>query len=319
MNMQRFSIFLFLSVTLAVIFHACNSDFELPENPYDQVDYVTPPPPVDTLNPISLAAIHRDILFPRCAVPGCHDGHFEPDFRTIQSAYSTTVYAKVKKNNADSTFTFRVVPFNTEMSVLHERITNCCFANENDRMPQDNIGVPLEAASVQRIADWIQDGARDMVGNTGTYPDQAPNILFYLAINEISINFQILSGDDNRIDGVSYNPFIMPPSTPFVMAMIIEDDSTAMSQLQFNKLRMSYDPDDFSPSAPGYREYTATYFDNPFNEDEFWTVNVNTGDFQPGNVVYMRYYVSDGDNMTEMPRDELAIYYKTFWSFYIQE
>ncbi len=317
--MKRFPIFLFLAAMLAVTFHACDSDFDLPPNPYDQVDYVTPPPPVDTLNPITLAAIHRDILHPKCAVPGCHDGYFEPDFRTIQSAYSTTVYAKVNKNNTDSTFTFRVVPFNKDMSVLHERITNCCFVNQNDRMPQDNIGTGLPEADIQRIADWIQNGARDMVGNVGTYPDQAPNILYYIAIDQIGIGFNILSGPENRIDGVDYNPFIMPPSTSFVMGMVVEDDSTAMPQLQFNKLRSSYDPDDFSPSAPGYREYTATFFDNPFTEDDFWTVNVNTGHFQPGNVVYMRYYVSDGENMTEMPRDELAIYYKTFWSFYVTE
>jgi hypothetical protein len=317
--MKRISTLIFLTSLLAVTFHACDSDFDLPPNPYDQVDYVTPPPPVDTLNPNTLAAIHRDILHPKCAVPGCHDGHFEPDFRTIQSAYSTMVYAKVKKNNTDSTFTFRVVPFNKQMSVLHERITNCCFANTNDRMPQDNIGVPLPDADVQRIAAWIEDGARDMMGNLADYPDQAPNILYYIAIDQIAIGFNILSGPENRIDGVDYNPFIMPANTPFVMGMVVEDDSTAMPQLQFNKLRLSYDPDDFSPNAPGYREYSATYFDNPFGADDFWTVNVNTAHFQPGNVVYMRYYVSDGQNLTEMPRNDLAIYYKTFWAFYIQE
>lgn len=315
--MKRFSIFLFLITLLAVAFHACNSDFELPPNPYDQVDYETPPAPVDTLDPISLVAIHRDILHPRCAVPGCHDGHFEPDFRTPQSSYSTTVYAKVKKNNPDSTFRFRVVPFNKTMSVLHERITNCCFANTNDRMPQDNIGVPLDAAHVQRIADWIQDGARDMMGNVGTYPNQAPNITFYLAIDQVAINFNVLSGPENRIDGVYYNPFIIPANTTFVMGMVVEDDSTAISQLQFNKLRMSYDPDDFSPSAPGYREYSATFFTNPFSADQFWIANVNSAHFQPGNVVYMRYYVSDGTYLTEMPRNDLAIFYKTFWAFYI--
>src|SRR5690606_21124873 len=116
----------------------------------------------------------------------------------------------------------------------------------NDRMPQDNIGTGLPEADIQRIADWIQDGARDMVGNVGTYPDQAPNILYYIAIDQIGIGFNILSGAENRIDGVEYNPFIMPPNTSFVMGMVVEDDSTAMPQLQFNKLRMSYDPDDFS-------------------------------------------------------------------------
>lgn len=315
--MKRFLLFFFFALVLAVVFHACNEEIELPPNPYDQVDYETPPVPVDTLNPISLVAIHRDILHPRCAVPGCHDGHFEPDFRTPQSAYSTTVYAKVKKNNADSTFNFRVIPFNKDMSVLHERITNCCFANQNDRMPQDNIGVPLEETSVQRIAAWIMGGAKDMMGQIGTYPNQAPNINFYLAIDQLGINFTIFSGTENRIDQVYYNPFIMPANTSMVIGMDVSDDSTAVSMLQVNKLRMSYDPDNFTPSAPGYREYTATFFTNPFGPEQFWIANVNTAQFQPGNVVYMRYYVSDGASTTEMPRTDMFEAYKTYWSFYI--
>ena len=314
--MRYLSLLLIVLVTVALI-EACSKDTELPPNPYAQVDYETPPAPVDTLNPISLAAIHRDILHPRCAVPGCHDGNFEPDFRTPQSSYSTLVYAPIIKNNADSTFDFRVVPYNKDMSVLHERITNCCFANQNDRMPQDNIGVPLEEASVQRISNWIMDGARDMMGNVGTYPNQAPNIGYYLAIDQLGINFTIFSGTENRVDQVFYNPFIMAANTNMVIGIDVQDDSTAVSQLQFNKLRMSYDPDDFSPSAPGYREYTTTFFSSPFGPEQFWIANVNTGQFQPGNVVYMRYYVSDGDAITEMPRDEMPLQYKTYWSFYI--
>ena len=314
--MRYLSLLLIVLVTVALI-EACSKDTELPPNPYAQVDYETPPAPVDTLNPISLAAIHRDILHPRCAVPGCHDGNFEPDFRTPQSSYSTLVYAPIIKNNADSTFDFRVIPYNKDMSVLHERITNCCFANQNDRMPQDNIGVPLAEASVQRISNWIMDGARDMMGNVGTYPNQAPNIGYYLAIDQLGINFTIFSGTENRVDQVFYNPFIMAANTNMVIGIDVQDDSTAVSQLQFNKLRMSYDPDDFSPSAPGYREYITTFFSSPFGPEQFWIANVNTGQFQPGNVVYMRYYVSDGDATTEMPRDEMPLQYKTYWSFYI--
>jgi hypothetical protein len=109
----------------------------------------------------------------------------------------------------------------------------------------------------------------------------------------------------------------MAANTNMVIGIDVQDDSTAVSQLQFNKLRMSYDPDDFSPSAPGYREYTTTFFSSPFGLEQFWIANVNTSQFQPGNVVYMRYYVSDGDATTEMPRDEMPLQYKTYWSFYI--
>lgn len=306
-----------------VVFIGCDKETVIPPNPYDDILYPTPPTPVDTLNPNSFVAIHRDILRPRCSVPGCHDGHFEPDFRTVQSSYSTLVYASIIKNNADSTFTFRVVPNDTTNSVLHERITNCCFVNQNDRMPQDNIGVPLESDYISRIENWIMDGAKNMFGEVAQYPNQAPQIAYYAAVDTFELNAVItaaqggfpLSSAGNRIDGVYYNPFILNAGQNFAMLIAIEDDSTALSNLQLNKLRFSYDEDDFSPSAPGYQERTAQFFSIP--GFEIWYVQLNASLFNTGQVVYMRYYVSDGESTTEMPRDEMVIQYKTFWSFYV--
>lgn len=308
---------------IALVLNACDKDTVLPPNPYDDIVYPTPPAPTDTLDPSTITSIHRDILHPRCAVPGCHDGSFEPDFRTVQSSTSTLVYANIIKNNPDSSFHFRVVPFDTANSVLHERLTNCCFANENDRMPQDNIGVPLEAEYIERIENWIMDGARNMFGDVAEYPNQAPSIEFYLGVDSFAIpniveavnqNFP-LTATANRIDGVFYNPFILNAGQNVAILVSVKDDSTALPQLQGSKMLFSYDPDDFSPSAPGYHELNAQYFSIP--DFEIWYVQLNIGIFDPEQVVYMRYYTSDGESISEMPRDDMATPYKTFWSFYI--
>ena len=41
------------------------------------------------LEPTSIAGIHANVFRPTCANSGCHDGTFEPDFRTIESSYNT--------------------------------------------------------------------------------------------------------------------------------------------------------------------------------------------------------------------------------------
>jgi hypothetical protein len=324
-KMKHLASFATLVTVLSVVigFVGCDTETEIPPNPYDNIDYPTPPSPTDTLNPNSIVSIHRDILHPRCGVPGCHDGSFEPDFRTVQSSSSTMVYANIVKNNADSSFTFRVVPYDTAQSVLHERLTNCCFANTNDRMPQDNIGVPLEEEYIERIENWILEGAQNMFGEVADYPNQAPRFEAYLAVDTFELNSIItaaqqgfpLSATGNRIDGVFYNPFILESNQNVALLFIVEDDSTAMADLEVNKLRLSYDPDDFSPSAPGYQELNATYFGIP--DFQVWYVQFNTSLFNADNVVYMRYYVSDGESETEMPRDDMVIQYKTYASFYI--
>lgn len=305
-------------IVLAILFNGCKKEDQPPHNPYDDVVYVTPPSPVDTLDPKSFVALHKNILHPKCSKPGCHDGNFEPDFRTIQSSYSTLVYHSIIKNNEDSTFQYRVVPYDTAMSILHERITNCCFVNQDDRMPQDNIGVPLPAEDINIISQWILDGAKDMFGQLPTYPNQKPNVIVYIAVSTDFVT--VLSDVNNRIDSVYYNPFIMPPSTQMYLAFVVEDDSTAVANLQVNKVKMSYDPDDFSASAPGYKEYVASY-SNLGGDNEGHLVLINTGDFASDKVVYMRYYVNDGDHSenVEFPNDASILAYKTFYSFYVTQ
>ena len=111
-----------------------------------------------------LASLHKRVLHPSCAVSGCHDGHFEPDFRTLTSSYYTTVFHPVSKNNLHQSFKYRAIPGDTANSVLYERITNCCFVNQDDRMPQDDIGTPMPDSSIALVSSWIMAGAPDLNG-----------------------------------------------------------------------------------------------------------------------------------------------------------
>ena len=61
------------------------------EDPYSDVDYGNNPDliPIDTS---SYLGLHKLIFSTKCAVPACHDGAFEPDFRSVQGSYDQLVY-----------------------------------------------------------------------------------------------------------------------------------------------------------------------------------------------------------------------------------
>ena len=74
--------FLFFALLMSFVLMNCTED-NLPINPYDDLDYGSTELVIDTVSPTSFVKLHRDILGPSCNVMGCHDGSFEPDFRTV--------------------------------------------------------------------------------------------------------------------------------------------------------------------------------------------------------------------------------------------
>jgi hypothetical protein len=107
-------------------------------------------------------AIYNNIFETNCFVAACHDGNFEPNFTTPQSAYYTTVMHDILKNSWDEEFKYRIVPYDTAKSLLLERITNCCFLDENDRMPV--LMTPLSKGQIDSIEYWIMVGAPNWNG-----------------------------------------------------------------------------------------------------------------------------------------------------------
>jgi len=305
---------LYLFILLGFVqLSSCTKETEEPDNPYDLIDYGNQTDPVDTLSATSITGLHRNVFLPKCAVPGCHDGNFEPDFRSVQSSYSTLVYSEITKNNANSDFTFRVIPGDTAMSVLHERITNCCFVNQDDRMPQDNIGTGLPQSDINNISSWILDGAKAPDGSTAQRPDLQPVLALYGAINT-TFDFEF-SSVNNRIDSIIFNPFKLSADVEsFYFVAFVEDDITSIEDLLVNQLKISTEKDDFTNA----QTFNAIFFTAP-NQDPVWLVTVNTANFVEGETYYMRYYVNDGNHSenAEFPMNSSIDPYKTYWSFIV--
>jgi hypothetical protein len=139
-------------------------------NPYLDASLQPPPPPVDTLlmGPYSFASLYRDIFQPTCSNSGCHDGNFEPDFRTIESSYNTLVYQPIIKNNTAGAFSYRVVPGNADASVLLVRLTTD-IDGISGIMPlsvDPGSDYPVKKSEyIERIRQWIERGALDVLGN----------------------------------------------------------------------------------------------------------------------------------------------------------
>lgn len=287
---------------------ACKKEDPLPPNPYDDVDYggggSTPYIP----DPNEIVGLYENIFRVKCNNPGCHDGHFEPDFRSIQSAWSTLVYHDVVKNTADSAYNYRVVPGDTGASILWRRLTRGDAALQ--QMPAT--GAFLSQDELSQIQAWIDGGAKDMFGNMPVLPNNEPVIQAFLAFNQTFT--QQLDVIENRLDSVPFNPFKISQGVPFNAIILVEDDSTAICDLQVNQLRLSLDKDDFSGATS-----VGAVCISQSGLDAYLAL-VQTSAYSVGDTVFMRYYVNDGDhsNDTEFPRDELPDAYKTYAAFYIQ-
>ena len=284
----------------------CTKETDTPANPYDGVNYDTDTTADPNPDPNSIMGLHKNIFSVRCAIPGCHDGTFEPDFRTVQSTYSTLVYQPVNKftvNGVDS-FEYRVKPGDATGSFIHERLTT----NTSDYMPSN--GNRLSTSDIAHIDQWINDGAKDQNGNLPVKPNNLPAVLGFAAFDS-SLTQRF---DTIKKDGIPYNPFLLQQNQTFILLFVLDDDETPVSQLTFNKLKISTDKNNFTGAAT----YNATYVN--FFGYEVWQVTLNTSAFIPNKEYYFRYYVNDGTHPSnlEFPRDELPFYYKTLFAFYIQ-
>ncbi|GIV34734.1 MAG: hypothetical protein KatS3mg031_2269 [Chitinophagales bacterium] len=300
-------------IVLIFTLSACTTD--LPPNPYERVS-----DPVDTsstpvLDPNSFAGIHKNILKPTCANSGCHDGTFEPDYRTIESAYNTLVYHPIIKNDTLGTFRYRVVPGNKDMSILYIRMTQDLNGNSGI--------MPLSVDSgsnwyirkneyIQNIVNWIEAGAPDLLGNKPTLPNKQPQMLGVVATPLGSTTpFQRFPNGAIKIP----NGF-----TAIDIWVSISDDSTAVTSLLHNKIKFSLKMNDFTQAAEESLQIvtsplTAPGYDGtpvPF----FHKIQINPYAYgNPGNNIFMRVYVKDPQNaITEIPSKYSEEVFKTYFT-----
>ncbi len=337
---MKFRIVFFIA-SLSVFAWACqdkNEDIfeetpEAPFNPFDTIDYtleVTNPDPVDSA---SFLGIHQYILAQTCNQPGCHDGSFEPDFRTVQSSYNTLVYHPVFKNydpqvDGQPRLPARVVPGDPDRSMLYHRV-----AYDNppgfEQMPATGIAIP--DSQIGLIRQWIEGGATDAFGNPSMATSSQPNCYGVLGFLPNLGNIRV----DTVRGGGMYNPFVTLVNQDITLWFLYGDNAllgefSFGDNLGYNKIKLSLDRLDFGnaveldmevPDVP--LEFPSVYSE-PFNAFPIFytqrvTFNPAALGFESGDVVYIRTYVQDDDHEepTEIPELLTNFLLKNYFAFYI--
>ena len=300
----------FVTGLLLVLLAACKKD----PNPYST--YIETPPvivkPTDTLDPNSFVGIHYNVFKPTCANSGCHDGTFEPDFRTVESAYNTLVYQPVK--NAVEDYVYRVEPKNADRSILYKRLTTY-FEGTQGIMPiqtDPNSDWPTKKDQyIQNIKNWINNGAKDQFGSTPSLGNLEPVFKGVMAYGGTSTT------ELNRKSGKS--SIIVPQNvSKATFYFSLDDDTKPAAQLSYNKMKISTDPFSFeSKPELDLTIGTAVSGTGYFNDQVEYThrIELDMAQFAVDQKYFLRIYVSDGGGKTEMPKDGSADYIKHYFSF----
>ena len=318
---------LFFGLFSSLFLVNCTED-DLP-NPYDGVNYGDTPLVIDTVSDSSFVKIHRDILFPSCNNLGCHDGTIPPDFRTVESAYNTLVYHPIVKDNSEGTFTYRVVPEDTALSVLHERLTNCFFYQSDpdgcDRMPFGDGSPALPQSDIDKISAWIMEGAKGISGSVPVAPSNLqPWVRWFVVAN--APTYDTIYGEWGSPRETSDSSFSIPSSQSVHFMFRVNDDLTDARHMEVNQLSLSEDIDFNNPMPP----IPADFYDklevadfggdslNPAVKGRFWIASFNTNVLQSGTLYFMRYTFSDGEITVVFPDNESDNLDKINWSFTVQ-
>lgn len=305
------------------------------DNPFEGINNGEGSNPIN-IDSASFLGIYNNILKTKCGANegACHDGSFEPDYRTLFSAYNTLVYQQPIKNIVDEiigqdtlwVFPYRVTPGDPDASWLHYRVTT---DDENlGRMPLYDQA--LSEAEVDNIREWILDGAPDPFGNLPSNPPPEPLLFGVMAFE----------GDQNgpRLDTSRANilePMVFPQNTAvdvWIGAVdYSEDGQFLLAPFGYSKMKISDHPTQFEdePELTMETEIFNVVFGPPtlFDPNAEATLpyyhhyTMNTADFEPGTIYYMRVYLqgSTQDTPTEIPENESVLFWHTFMSFVVEE
>ena len=274
-------------------------------NPYDELERGDPNPTVDALPAGNFAWIHQRILRPNCALSGCHDGTFEPEFRTIGGSYNSLVLHPVIANDPQQSYTHRVVPGDVSASLLHARL-NIFIPNTSGIMPlgfTENSDWPANSATYKAAIDqWIASGARDMFGRAPSEGNLQPQVTGVLAFEPGSSENPFPRGEGEGVQPIEVS------GASVDLWFAFADDTTPAQALTYNKVKVVTAGAAFEavPELPLQVGSTITGPDLGNSNTTFThKVQVSLGDHAPGTVFFVRVYVQDADHdtPTEIPDD----------------
>ncbi len=285
-------------LSFALLFGALSCEKETTsnaENPF--LDQQGPDTSVSKLSLSTIEGLHQNVFAVKCANPTCHDGSFEPDFRTVQSTYSSLVYHPVTKNDDQGSYTYRVHPGKANESWITHRVTT--DDEVLGRMPL--YAKPLSTEEINGLKTWINNGAKDVNGNLPDFPNLPPTVYGYQALD--ANNDRV---DTNRVNGWA-SAMTLGANQTYTLVFYVEDDTSATADLKNQKVEFSLSRDNFVPMAsiPVIKLW-----------ENVTVATLNTSQFSSNTTIYFRYYLEDEHgNATQMPSNQSQYWWKENFSF----
>jgi hypothetical protein len=285
---------------------SCKKENEV--NPYATLPAVSNnQPDLEELEPGNFAWLHAKIFQPTCANSGCHDGTFEPEFRSISSSYNTLVNHPVISNDLQNSYQYRVVPGNLQASLLNTRLLEA-LPNSSGIMPlslsQGSDWPQMSNEYIQRIQEWILGGAKDMFGNPAPsagadFPPQVMGLLAFPAGN--------ISNPYQRVDGEALSP-IQIDAANVDLWVYWTDDQTPAEELSATIIKWSESSSDFEFASTSNMNISGPLSGPDFSNNTVQYLHKATIDFSglsPGETFFIRCYASDGEQeqTTEVPNN----------------
>jgi hypothetical protein len=310
----------FLFIASSLLFSCKKSGSN--NNPYnDWKDTKKDPVIVDeNIDPNSIAGLHKNIFKPTCSNSGCHDGNFEPDFRSIESSYNSLINRLTTNYDPNNPqFGIRVVPGDASKSMLLHRILEFIPGSQGKMPLTTDPGSDWpdkKEAYIENIRNWINAGAKDQFGNSPTNLDFPPQLGGLIAF---------VNGSNTPLPHLGYNPVNVPSGSTTIKIMIaFLDDKTPLGQMGASTLNYSLTPLNFQNTPFDLIKETTPYVAKGISgsDVEYWySLSLSLNQLGvPGDVVWLRAETSDNINpKVFIPSPENSFNFKKYFALKINE
>ncbi len=323
-RIMRFCTYLLAAFVFVSSFLSCKKK-EL-KNPYDEIVPVVnnDNPGVDDLPEGSFAWLHAKVFRPTCANSGCHDGTFEPEFRSMGSAYNSLVNHPVISNSLTNEYVYRVKPGDADASFLHHRLTvNDTF--NSGMMPaevDDGSDWPENRPEyLARITEWINAGAKDMYGNAAPAATaNTPPMVLGMVVFPHNNTTNPYPREQNPQYGIGA---IEVPSQLVDVWILPFDDTAYPDQFPGIILMASTSTLDFSNALQSSFSLNTPVMAMPFGDGApaqfYYKATLDLSATTTGDYYYLRTYINDGfqSGLTEVPNNESSPFWYLIFSLKI--
>lgn len=300
-----------LSVSCVFLFHSCKKN-EV-KNPYDEIVPVVnnDNPDIDDIPEGSFAWLHAKVFKPTCANSGCHDGTFEPEFRSIGSAYNSLVNHPTISNSLTGQFEYRVTPGNANTSYLHHRMTVDESFNSGMMPAAVDDGSDWDQRKdeyIAKIRAWINEGARDMYGSPApAATSNTPPMVLGMVVFPHDNTTNPFPREQNPLYGIGA---IEVPAQLVDVWILPFDDTAYPDEFPGISLMASTSTLDFSSALQSSFSLNSPIMAMPFGsqspEQFYYKATIDLSSATPGDYYYLRNYINDGfqSGLTEVPNND---------------